>query len=188
MTIRAPFATDHTPYPRPHSYEREVFFETLGACWALSARNISGQFPLQLQLDLSRLTLLYGTPAVDLQPVDFFRFLHAFQRRPNPGHHISYSGLELQALLLIDDMTEADFLNFSTGMADAVAQILSQMDCWGQECQLAFMALKYYGLNLIETNLQDPAIKRTYADLLCQFLTCTQNAYRSEITISHLLS
>ena len=77
----------------------------------------------------------------------------------------------------IEDMNEADFLNFTTGFQDAVNQILEPLDCWTQECRQAYLALKYYGLNLIETGLKDCKFKRTYADLLVNFLHTTQRIF-----------
>jgi len=77
-------------------------------------------------------------------------------------------------------MNEGDFLNFSTGFQDAVAQILEPLDCWSKECQQAHLALKYYGLNLVESGMKDSRFKRTYADLLVNYLFTTQKVFLQE--------
>jgi hypothetical protein len=180
MTLRAPYQVLHcTPY-RQQSFEREVFFETLGACWALSARNVSGAFAMQLQLDLSRVQLLYGVPSRHLPEHLLFQFLQVFQYRPKlpPGslqrqaaHH---------ALELIESMDENDFLNFTTGFQDAVKQMLEPLVCWTTECRQANLALKYYGLNLVESRMEQPRFKRSYADLLANYLLTTQLVFQQD--------
>ncbi|HEX4918072.1 MAG TPA: hypothetical protein VFV43_09270 [Limnobacter sp.] len=180
MTIRAPYQVLHsTPYKK-YSFEREVFFETLGACWALSARNVSGIFAMQLQIDLSRVKLLYGVPTAHLPETQLYQLLTVFQTRPKQGFDARHQVVENNALALIDDMNEGDFLNFSTGFQDAVTQILEPLDCWTQDCQQAHLALKYYGLNLVESGMKEPKFKRTYADLLVNYLLCTQRVFLQE--------
>lgn len=177
MTIRAPYHVMHsTPY-KAYSFEREVLFETLGACWALSSRNVCGMFGMQLQIDLSRLQLLYGVPSTNLPEPLLFQLLTVFQARQRNGQPVYQRHIEHNALELIEDMNEADFLNFTTGFQDAVNQILEPLDCWTLECRQAYLALKYYGLNLIETGLRDCKFKRTYADLLVNFLHTTQRVF-----------
>lgn len=180
MTIRAPYQVMHINPYKKYSFEREVFFETLGACWALSSRNVSGVFAMQLQIDLSRVQLLYGVPSSHLPESLLFQFLNVFQTRPRSGAHTRHINAEHNALELIEDMNEADFLNFTTGFQDAVNQILEPLDCWTKECQQAHLALKYYGLNLVETGMREPKFKRTYADLLVNYLLTTQRVFLQE--------
>lgn len=184
MTLRAPYQVLHcTPY-KPHSFQREVFFETLGACWALSARNVSGAFGLQLQMDLSRVQLLYGVPSQHLPEPLLFQFLNVFQYRPRQATCSTQAQAAHNALELIEDMTEADFLNFTTGFQDAVNQLLEPLDCWTDECRQAHLALKYYGLNLIESRLQQARFKRSYADLLVNYLLTTQLVFQQNLRSS----
>ncbi|WP_370261149.1 hypothetical protein [Limnobacter sp.] len=180
MTIRAPYQVVHTTPYKKYSFEREVFFETLGACWALSARNVSGVFALQLQIDLSRVRLLYGVPSAHLPEALLYQLLNAFQSRPRVGYEVCLQHVETNALALIEDMNEGDFLNFSTGFQDAITQILEPLDCWTQECQQAHLALKYYGLNLVESGMKEAKFKRTYADLLVNYMLCTQRVFLQE--------
>lgn len=177
MTIRAPYQVLRTTPFKLHSFEREVFFETLGACWALSARNVSGLFALQLQLDLSRVHLLYGVPSANLPEALLFQFLNVFQSRPRQALHEKQQHAEHHALEMLDEMTEGDFLNFSTGFQDTVNQILAPLDCWTTECQQSCLALKYYGLNLVESGMRQSKFKRTYADLLANYLLTTQRVF-----------
>jgi hypothetical protein len=180
MTIRAPYQTLHGPNYRVYSFEREVLYETLGACWALSARNISAQFAIQLHIDLSRVQLLYGTPTTQLPEHLLFDFIRVFQSRPKQGNQNKTATLQHNALALIESMNEADLLNFTTGFHDTVHQILERQPCWGSECAQANIALKYYSMSLIETRLRNHAVKRTYANLLCTYLTTTQNVFLRE--------
>ena len=180
MTIRAPFKALHsTPY-KQYSFEREIFFETLGACWALSSRNVSGLFAVQLQIDLSRINLLYGVPATQLPEELVYTFLTLFQARPKLNAQDCPRILEHNAFELIEEMNEADFLNFTTGFQDAVKQVLEPLGSWNLNCRQAFISLKYYGLNLIETGMQDSKHRRTYAELLVRYLLTTQNIFREE--------
>jgi hypothetical protein len=39
------------------------------------------------------------------------------------------------------------------------------------------LALKYYGLNLVESGMRDSKFKRTYADLLVNYLATTQRVF-----------
>lgn len=180
MTIRAPYQVLHNSSYRKNSFEREVFFETVGACWALSARNVSGMFGMQLQIDLSRVQLLYGVPSAELPEALLFQFLTVFQSRPRTSLNSQHMHMQHNALELIDDMNEADFLNFTTGFQDAVSQILEPQECWNKECQQAHVALKYYGLNLIESSMKEVKFKRTYADLLVNYLMITQRVFLQE--------
>lgn len=183
MTIRAPYQVLHsTPY-KHYSFEREVFFETLGACWALSARNVSGVFAMQLQIDLSRVKLLYGIPSMHLPESLLFQFLNVFQTRPRMSTGAHHVNAEHNAIAMINDMNEGDFLNFSTGFQDAVNQILEPLECWNKECQQAHLALKYYGLNLVESGMKDSRFKRTYADLLVNYLFTTQKIFMQDSKI-----
>lgn len=177
MTIRAPYKVLHSSPYKKYSFEREVFFETIGACWALSSRNVSGIFGIQLQFDLSRVHLLYGVPSAHLPAPLLFNILTVFQTRPRSGIQAQHGHVELNALGLVEDMNEADFLNFTTGFQDAVNQILEPLDCWTKECQQAHLALKYYGLNLVESGMRDSRFKRTYADLLVNYLSATQRVF-----------
>lgn len=177
MTIRAPYMVLHSSPYKKYSFEREIFFETLGACWALSSRNVSGIFGMQLQIDLSRVQLLYGVPSVHLPEPLLFKMLTVFQTRPRNGMNGQHAHVEHNALGLVEDMNEADFLNFTTGFQDAVNQILEPLDCWSKECQQAHLALKYYGLNLVESGMRDSKFKRTYADLLVSYLASTQRVF-----------
>ena len=180
MTIRAPYQVLHsTPY-KHYSFEREVFFETLGACWALSARNVSGVFAMQLQIDLSRVKLFYGIPSMHLPENLLFQMLNVFQTRPRMSTGAHHVHAEHNALEMINDMNEGDFLNFTTGFQDAVGQILEPLECWTKECQQAHLALKYYGLNLVESGMKDARFKRTYADLLVNYLLTTQKVFLQE--------
>lgn len=181
MTIRAPYQALHTTPYKKFSFEREVFFETLGACWALSSRNISGVFGLQLQIDLSRVHLLYGVPSTQLAQPLLFQFLNVFQTRPHHGQNMHLDlHLEHNSLALVEDMNESDFLNFTTGFQDAVKQILEPLAWWGKKCQQAHLALKYYGLNLVGKGINEEKFKRTYADLLVNYLLTTQQVCLQE--------
>jgi len=40
--------------------------------------------------------------------------------------------------------------------------------------------LKYYGLNLVETGMRESKFKRTYADLLVNYLLTTQRVFLQE--------
>ena len=180
MTIRAPYQVLHTRPFKKYSFEREVFFETLGACWALSSRNVSGMFAVQLQIDLSRVQLLYGVPSMQLPEPLLFQFLNVFQTSPRKSQHSQHMRTEHNALELVEDMNEADFLNFTTGFQDAVNQILGPLDWWTKECHQAHLALKYYGLNLLESGMKENKFKRTYADLLVNYLLTTQRVFLQE--------
>ena len=184
MTIRAPYQVLYSTPFKADSFQREVFLETLGACWALSSRNVSGAFAIQLQIDLSRIQLLYGIPSQHLPEPLFFQLLNVFQARPRAGFPAHQADLEHNALELVESMSEADFLNFSTGFQDAVCQILEPLDCWDQECRQANLALKYYGLNLLESSKREFKVKRTYSDLLVNYLLTTQGAYLRQINTS----
>jgi hypothetical protein len=186
MTIRAPHHAVRCKLPKTASFEREVLFETLGACWALSARNVSGYFSVQLQIDLSRLQLLYGVPCVNLPEAMLLRIMHSFQAQPKADGQAQRDATERNALLLLGDMSEADFLNFSTGFNDAVVQVLQLHPAWGTPCRQAHLALKYYGVNLIEQGLQDERTKRTYAELLYSYLEVTHKVFRQEKRSSHM--
>lgn len=183
MTLRAPYETLHGHACKRQSFEREVLLETLGACWALSARNVSGQFALHLQIDLSRVQLLYGVPAVQLPERLLLDLMRVFQHRPAHSAQ-STQAMERNALALVDNMDEADFLNFSTGFHDTVKQILHHQAWWNTECIQANMALKYHSMNLIESGMHSSKIKRTYADLLCAYLANTQRVFLQEIKAS----
>ncbi|HEX4856479.1 MAG TPA: hypothetical protein VFV28_06670 [Limnobacter sp.] len=180
MTLRAPYQVLHcTPY-KQQSFEREVFFETLGACWALSARNVSGAFGMQLQLDLCRIQLLYGVPSQYLPEHLLFQFLHVFRYRPRQDGASGQAQAAHNALELIESMGEGDFLNFTTGFQDAVKQILEPLPCWTPECKQANLALKYYGLNLVESRMEQARFKRSYADLLANYLLTTQLVFKQD--------
>jgi hypothetical protein len=186
MTIRAPYQTLHGPAYRVYSFEREVLFETIGACWALSARNVSAQFSVQLHIDLSRLQLLYGSPAVQLPERLLFDFIRVFQNRTNESPHSKNKTVEHNAQALVESMNEADFLNFSTGFHDTVYQVLEKQPCWDTQCAQANMALKYYSMNLIESSMKNSKMKRTYALLLCAYLNSTQHVFLREHKMSPL--
>jgi hypothetical protein len=180
MTIRAPYQVLHrTPY-KTYSFQREVFFETLGACWALSSRNVSGIFAVQLQIDLSRLQLLYGVPSTHLPENLLSQILTVFQSRPRSDLRSQQRHVEHNALELIEEMNEADFLNYTTGFQDAVTQILEPMPCWTKECKQANLALKYYGLNVLQSGMKESKFKRTYSDLLVNYLLITQHVFHEE--------
>lgn len=175
MTIRAPFKTLYTTGYKANSYEREVFYETLGCCWALSARNVTGDFSIQLLIDLSGVELLYGCPTEKLSEELMSTLIHLFQHRPRYP-------MQAQALLqdscnaLLDGMDINDFLNFGSGFQDGVRQVLEECDFWCRDCETAYLAMKYYGMNLIETDLNSQKHKATYAALLAEFLLTSQRA------------
>lgn len=179
MTIRAPFKTLYTQGYKAKSFEREVFYETLGCCWSLSARNVSGDFSIQLLMDLSRVELLYGCPTEKLSDELVSTLTHLFQHRPR------YTA-QAQALLddsskaLLDDMDVHDFLNFASGFQDGIRQVIEDCSFWCRECETAYLALKYYSNNLVETEMQDPRHKQSYAALLAEFLALTQRRCLSE--------
>jgi hypothetical protein len=58
-----------------------------------------------------------------------------FKPGPRNGMSAQHAHVEHHALELVEDMNEADFLNFTTGFQDAVNQILEPLDCWTKECQ-----------------------------------------------------
>lgn len=184
MSIRAPHQTLYRPVAKVQSYEREVFFETLGACWALSARNVSGQFAIQLHIDLTRVNLLYGIPAQQLTDTLLLDFLRTFQARNLRLNAECRHQVVHNALQMLDGMTESDFLNFSTAFQDAVGQILQHLPCWTPECMRANMALKYYGMNLIESRMESQVAKRHYAELLANYLQTTQAVFLLEHRLS----
>lgn len=187
MTLRAPYQTLHGHHCKPLSFEREVLMETLGACWALNARNVSGQFALHLQIDLSRVQLLYGVPAVQLPERLLLDLIRVFQsRHATHATRQPTQGTEHNAIALIEGMDEADFLNFSTGFHDTVKQVLQHQPWWSNECMQANMALKYHGMNLIESGMHGAKVKRTYASLLCDYLSTTQRLFMQEIKTSPL--
>lgn len=185
MTLRAPHQTLHSHHCKPLSFEREVLMETLGACWALSARNVSGQFALHLQIDLSRVQLLYGVPAVQLPERLLLDLIRVFQNQHNLRTKAqSTQNMEHNSIALVEGMDEADFLNFSTGFHDTVKQILQHQAWWSTECMQADMALKYHGMNLIESGMHATKVKRTYAGLLCDYLCTTQRVFMQGIKTS----
>ncbi len=177
MTIRTPYLTQYCSPLKKYSFEREVFFETLGACWALSARNVSGMFAIQLQIDLSRIQLLYGIPSSQLPETLLFQFLNIFQFKQHKSSNSEHLHVEHNAIELIEEMSESDFLNFISGFQDAVSQILEPLSCWNMECQQAYMALKYYGPNLIESGMNERKFKHVYANLLANYLSTTQRIF-----------
>lgn len=175
MTIRAPFKTLYTTGYKTNSYEREVFYETLGCCWALSARNVTGDFSIQLLIDLSGVELLYGCPTEKLSEELVSTLIHLFQHRPR--HPLQAHGLlEDSCNALLDGMNTHDFLNFGSGFQDGVRQVLEECDFWCRQCETAYRALKYCGTNLVETELGDQRHKNTYAALLAEFLLTSQKA------------
>lgn len=177
MTIRAPYKSLHRVAYKEFCYEREVFFETVGACWALSARNVSGMFPIQLQMDLSKIELLYGVPSVKL-PADLFQSLtNLFQARPRQISLKRNKLLENNAMELMRSMNDADFLSFSMGFQDAVTQVLEPLEPWNSSCHQTYMALKFFGLTLIEHGLTNPSHRSIYADLLVEYILISQNAF-----------
>ncbi|GLR25312.1 hypothetical protein [Limnobacter litoralis] len=180
MTIRSPYQTLHcNAYPE-HCYEREIFFETLGACWALSARNVSGMFPIQLRLDLCKINLLYGVPSADLPQELLNKLTVLFQSRPagQPAH--GRSVVETNAMAMMREMNRADFLSFSMGFQDAVEQVLVHAECWNPRCQRAYMAIKFSAMSLIEQGFNSEKHRGTYADLLSEYLNITQSVFSSE--------
>lgn len=172
MTIRAPFRTLYTPDYRINSYEREVFFETLGCCWALNGRNVSGEFCVRLVMDLSGVELLYGCPMAQLSEELVGNLVHVFGHRPRNWQQ-SYSVLEDSARALLDSMNVNDFLNFNAGFQDGVRQVLEDCNFWTRECETAFLSLKFYANNLVECDLRSARHKGVYASLLSEFMqTC----------------
>jgi hypothetical protein len=173
MTIRAPFKTLYTTGYKANSYEREVFYETLGCCWALSARNVTSDFSIKLLIDLSSVELLYGCPTERLSEELVSTMTHLFQHRPrHPMQAHALLGDSCNALL--DGMNVNDFLNFGSGFQDGVRQVLEECEFWCRDCETAYLALKYYGMNLVETDLNSQKHKTTYAALLAEFLLTSQ--------------
>ncbi|MFN4327595.1 MAG: hypothetical protein ACK4FF_01855 [Limnobacter sp.] len=186
MSIRAPYCTLHRPAPRAMSLEREVFYETLGACWALSARNVSGYFGLQLQIDLTRVNLLYGVPAVDLDEHLLMDFLRTFQARKAARGDRPHERILQQAQNMVHGMDTQDVLNFSTAFEDAVGQVLDEDPDWSTECSRARLALKYQALQLLDRELASPRAKKRYAQLLANYLRITQATFRASYARSEL--
>lgn len=178
MSIRAPYQTFYTPDFRPFSFEREVLYETVGALWALSAKNVSGQFAIQLQIDLSRLNLLYGVPAMQVPQNLMCKLLSVFQFRPKVGDADLLTLTNHQAVELMEGMNECDFLNFSAGFSDATKQLLEPHDAWCLDCREAFSALKYQSMSVMESRMTNSSVKRQYAELLVHYLQTTQHTFR----------
>ncbi|MDX1670396.1 MAG: hypothetical protein R3194_13320, partial [Limnobacter sp.] len=165
--------------------EREVFYETMGALWALSAKNIDAAFPVTLMLDLHKIDLLYGKPTEHLPEELLFSMVQAFKNRGKKRADNS-EVLARNAFKLLDDMHLDDFLSFNSGFHDAIDQILENETYWDDECRDAYLALKYYGLNLLETDMQDKARQLDYARLLCDFIEITQQRLNDgQLGISH---
>lgn len=179
MTIRAPFKTLYTTGYKANSYEREVFYETLGCCWALSARNVTGDFSIQLLIDLSGVELLYGCPTEKLSEELVSTLIHLFQHRPRYPMQ-AHALLEDSCNALLDGMDVNDFLNFGSGFQDGVRQVLEECEFWCRDCETRFRAMKYYGANLVETDLNSVKHKNTYAALLTEFLLTTQTRCMAE--------
>jgi hypothetical protein len=157
-----------------------VFFETLGACWALSARNVSGMFPIQLQLDLSKLELLYGIPSMQLEPETIDTLIALFQVRPKQTSLKPSTRLESNAHGLLNEMNNSDFLSFTMGFQDAVNQVLEQLDPWDHHCQQSYLALKFFSITLIEHGVSNPHHRSIYADLLVEYILTTQYTFALE--------
>ena len=172
MTIRAPFKTLYTTGYKANSYEREVFYETLGCCWALSVQNVSGEFPIRLLLDLASVELLYGCPTERLSDELVSTLVHVFQHRPKPWQH-AQQVVHNSMMALLDGCTTHDFLNFNAGIQDGVRQVLEDCTFWSRDCDTAFLAVKFYANNLVECDMRSVRHKAVYASLISEFMqTC----------------
>ncbi|NJM32729.1 MAG: hypothetical protein HC848_07625 [Limnobacter sp.] len=184
MSIRAPFQCSHYRSFAPASLEREMFYETMGSLWALSAKNINGQFVITLLTDLSHLTLLYGKPTEHLPEELLSHFLQLFKMRALPSQN-ARELLENNATQLLAEMSMDDFLNFNAGFHDAVEQILEVEEFWSDPCSESFMNLKYSGMNLLESHMKDVFQKARYARALTKYIEVSQKACAHQVNTSY---
>lgn len=180
MTIRAPYCTVHERPYSPLSFEREVLFETLGCCWALSTKNVDGEFPIGLLVDLSNVDLLYGCPTEKLGDEVIGSLVRAFSARSKKGDEFKH--IEHNALELIQSMDSNDFLSFHAGMHDTVEQILKPDPFWTLECEEAYLSLRYFSLNLLDASHASSHHKRLFACLLTEFLVTGRKVRTHSVT------
>lgn len=180
MTIRAPYCTLHERPYAPLSFEREVLFETLGCCWALSTKNVDGEFPVSLLIDLSNVDLLYGCPTEKLSDETIGSLVRAFRSRSKKGDE--FKQIEHNALELIQSMDSNDFLSFHAGMHDTVEQILKPDPFWTLACEEAYLSLRYFSLNLLDASNASLQYKRTFARLLTEFLITGRGIRNRSVT------
>lgn len=177
MTLKAPVGTLHTPLPQRGSLERELWFESLGCCWALSVKNIEGRFPIQLMIDLSRYEGPSGNMVQALGASRFADLVQAFQLRV-PHNRDGRSITERHANHLLKRMNVDDLLCFMAGMSDTIEEFLRPAFFWDDGCQSAWLSLKFYSLNPIESKLESTSHKARFATLLTDLVITGQAAYR----------
>ncbi|MDX1668710.1 MAG: hypothetical protein R3194_04785 [Limnobacter sp.] len=175
MTIRAPSCTLHERPYSPKSYEREVLFETLGCCWALSTKNADGEFSIRLLFDLSQVELLYGCPTEKLPEDTLTSLVRAFSAKSKNSDGLIQ--IEHNALELIQSMDSQDFLSFHAGMHDCVDQLLRNDPLWTHEVEQAYLALRYCSLNLLDASAASLHDKRNFAELLAEFVITGRKAH-----------
>lgn len=179
MTIRAPSCTLHERPLSVQSYEREVLFETLGCCWALSTKNVDGEFSIGLLVDLSRVELLYGCPTEKLPEDTLTPLIRAFSARSKSSDGLMQ--IEHNALELIQSMDSHDFLSFHAGMHDCTEQLLRNDLFWTSEVEQAYLALRYCSLNLLDANGASSHHKRNFAELLAEFVITGRKARSASV-------
>ena len=145
-----------------------MLYETLGCCWALSAKNLDGQFPIELMLDLGKIELLYGSPMQILSSELISSLVRAFQAKPRGGW--SFNQAENHACALIQSMDTADFLSFHAGFHDAVDQILRGEHTWTERCDEAYASLRFHSVNLLDAGRSTTRQIQTHAKLITEFL------------------
>lgn len=178
MTLKAPFGDLLSPAPKSKSLEREIWFEALGCCWALSVKNVEGRFPIQLMMDLAKCEGPSGNLVKAIGGAKFNDLIQAFSRRI-PSNRDGQAITERNARYLINKMDLEDFLCFMAGMSDTVDEQLRTAFFWDEQCQTNWLSLRFYSLNLIEAKQSTAAQRAHFAELLASFLQHGQHAYRA---------
>ena len=168
MAIRAPLDTLHSRSFPSLCLEREAFYETLGCCWALSAKQVNNEFAIEFLIDLSRVNLLYGQPTEQLSESMVGMLLRAFSSPAKNRDDIRR--IEHNALELVQSMESHDFLSFHSGMHDAVDQVLKYSAVWTPATERAYLAFRYFSLNLLDITAASDEQKQDVAALLTEFL------------------